>query len=125
LVSFKGEIGHTLGASGPAELALLLDALERGVVPPTKGFSRVDPELGLEPKGGDGRSVRRVLFTLAGFGCPVTSPALHRRRSSPPLSSRSRCVRSPVASGAAPERSRRSACSARSRAWKRQHVRPR
>lgn len=76
LVSFKGEIGHTLGASGPAELALLLDALARGVVPPTKGFSRPDPELGLEPKAGDGRSVRRVLFNLAGFGGHVTSLAL-------------------------------------------------
>ena len=76
LVSFKGEIGHTLGASGPAELALLLDALARGVVPPTKGFSRPDRELGLEPKGGDGRSVRLVLFNLAGFGGHVTSLAL-------------------------------------------------
>lgn len=79
LVSFKGEIGHTLGASGPAELALLLDAIARGVVPPTAGFSRADPELGLEPKGGDARSVRRVLFNLAGFGGHVTSLALERK----------------------------------------------
>lgn len=79
LVSFKGEIGHTLGASGPAELALLLDALARGVVPETKGFSRPDPELGLEPKGGDGRSVRRVLFNLAGFGGHFASLALERK----------------------------------------------
>jgi 3-oxoacyl-[acyl-carrier-protein] synthase-1 len=79
LVSFKGEIGHTLGASGPAELALLLDALARGAVPATVGFSRPDPELGLEPKAGDGRSVRRVLFNLAGFGGHVASLALERR----------------------------------------------
>lgn len=79
LVSFKGEIGHTLGASGPAELALLLDALARGVVPPTAGFSRPDPEIGFEPKAGDGRSVRRVLFNLAGFGGHVTSLALERK----------------------------------------------
>jgi len=78
LVSFKGEIGHTLGASGPAELALLLEALARGTVPPTTGFSRPDPELGLEPKAGDGRSVRRVLFNLAGFGGHVASLALAR-----------------------------------------------
>lgn len=76
LVSFKGAIGHTLGASGPAELALLLDALGRGEVPATVGFSRPDPELGLEPKSGDGRSVRRVLFNLAGFGGHVASLAL-------------------------------------------------
>jgi len=79
LVSFKGEIGHTLGASGPAELALLLDALARGVVPPTAGFSRPDPEIGFEPKAGDGRTVRRVLFNLAGFGGHVASLALERK----------------------------------------------
>ena len=78
LVSFKGEIGHTLGASGPAELALLHDALGRGVVPPTVGFRQPDPELGLEPRAGDGRSVRRVLFNLAGFGGHVASLALER-----------------------------------------------
>jgi 3-oxoacyl-[acyl-carrier-protein] synthase-1 len=79
LVSFKGEIGHTLGASGPAELALLLDALARGVVPSTAGFSRPDPEIGFEPKAGDGRAVRRVLFNLAGFGGHVASLALERK----------------------------------------------
>ena len=78
VVSFKGEIGHTLGASGPAELALLLDALAHGTVPPTQGFSRPDPELGLEPRAGDGRTVRRVLFNLAGFGGHVASLALER-----------------------------------------------
>ena len=78
MVSFKGAIGHTLGASGPAELALLLDALARGEVPPTAGFAQVDPELGLEPKGGDGSKVRRVLFNLAGFGGHVASLALAR-----------------------------------------------
>jgi 3-oxoacyl-[acyl-carrier-protein] synthase-1 len=78
LVSFKGAIGHTLGASGPAELALLLAALARGVVPPTQGFRQQDPELGFEPTGGDGRSVRRVLFNLAGFGGHVASLALER-----------------------------------------------
>jgi 3-oxoacyl-[acyl-carrier-protein] synthase-1 len=78
LVSFKGEIGHTLGASGPAELALLLDALAEGRVPATVGFEKVDPELGLEPRASDGSSVRRVLFNLAGFGGHVASLALAR-----------------------------------------------
>ena len=78
MVSFKGEIGHTLGASGPAELALLLDALARGEVPPTAGFEQPDPELGLAPRAGDGRAVRRVLFNLAGFGGHVASLALER-----------------------------------------------
>jgi len=78
LVSFKGAIGHTLGASGPAELALLLAALSRGRVPPTAGFRHADAELGLEPKAADGGPVRRVLFNLAGFGGHVASLALAR-----------------------------------------------
>lgn len=78
LVSFKGAIGHTMGASGPAELALLLAALSQGRVPPSAGFQRVDPEVGLEPRAADGSSVRRVLFNLAGFGGHVVSLALAR-----------------------------------------------
>ena len=78
LVSFKGAIGHTLGASGPAELALLLEALAQGRVPPTAGFSHPDPQLGFEPRGGDGSNVRRVLFNLAGFGGHVACLALTR-----------------------------------------------
>lgn len=78
LVSFKGAIGHTLGASGPAELALLLDALARGTVPPTAGFAQVDPELGLEPKAADATPIRRVLFNLSGFGGHVASLALEK-----------------------------------------------
>ena len=78
MVSLKGAIGHTLGASGPAELALLLDALARGSVPPTAGFARVDPELGLRPQAADATSIRRVLFNLAGFGGHVASLALEK-----------------------------------------------
>jgi 3-oxoacyl-[acyl-carrier-protein] synthase-1 len=78
MVSFKGAIGHTLGASGPAELTLLLDALGRGIVPPTAGFAQVDPALGLEPKAADATSIRRVLFNLSGFGGHVASLALEK-----------------------------------------------
>ena len=78
VVSLKGAIGHTLGASGPAELALLIDALARGQVPPTQGFAAPDPEIGFAPEGGDARDVRRVLFNLAGFGGSVASVALER-----------------------------------------------
>jgi 3-oxoacyl-[acyl-carrier-protein] synthase-1 len=52
-ISLKGELGHTLGASGPAELALLLERLAHG-------------------------GERRVLFNLAGFGGSVASMALER-----------------------------------------------
>jgi 3-oxoacyl-[acyl-carrier-protein] synthase-1 len=77
-VSLKSAIGHALGASGPAELALLLAALDRGRVPPTWGFAKPDAELGLAPSGGDAAEVRRVLFNLSGFGGNVCSMALHR-----------------------------------------------
>jgi 3-oxoacyl-[acyl-carrier-protein] synthase-1 len=77
-VSLKSAIGHTLGASGPAELALLLGALDRGRVPPTWGFAAPDAELGLTPSGGDAGAVRRVLFNLSGFGGNVCAMTLQR-----------------------------------------------
>ncbi len=77
-LSLKGAIGHTLGASGPAELALLLGALGRGRVPVTWGFATPDAELGLTPSGGDAKAVRRVLFNLSGFGGNVCAMALER-----------------------------------------------
>jgi 3-oxoacyl-[acyl-carrier-protein] synthase-1 len=77
-VSLKGALGHTLGASGPAELALLLASLSRGRVPATWGFAKPDDELGLEPSGGDAKGLRRVLFNLSGFGGSVMSLALER-----------------------------------------------
>jgi 3-oxoacyl-[acyl-carrier-protein] synthase-1 len=78
LASLKGAIGHTLGASGPAELALLLGALARGRVPPTWGYEVHDEEIGLAPSGGVAADVRRVLFNLAGFGGSVMTLALER-----------------------------------------------
>jgi len=79
-VSLKGALGHTLGASGPAELALLLASLARGRVPATWGFVTPDDELGLKPAGGDGKGVSRVLFNLSGFGGNVMSLALEKSR---------------------------------------------
>ncbi len=78
LASLKGALGHTLGASGPAELALLLGALARGRVPPTWGYEVHDEEVGLAPAGGAGGGVRRVLFNLSGFGGSVMTLALEK-----------------------------------------------
>lgn len=41
--SFKGHIGHTLGAAGALELMILLEMLERQEVIPTKNLENVDP----------------------------------------------------------------------------------
>ncbi len=78
LVSFKGALGHTLGASGPAELALLLECLAQGRVPATWGFENADAETGIAPSGGDAGDTRRVLFNLSGFGGNVMCLALER-----------------------------------------------
>jgi len=77
-LSLKGALGHTLGASGPAELALTLANLARGRVPATWGFATPDDELGLIPSGSDAKDVRRVLFNLSGFGGNVMSLALEK-----------------------------------------------
>jgi 3-oxoacyl-(acyl-carrier-protein) synthase len=55
----KGGTGHTLGAAGALEAVLSLAALRCGTVPASPGFSRVDPEIGLEPTQS---------------ACPVSSP---------------------------------------------------
>jgi 3-oxoacyl-[acyl-carrier-protein] synthase-1 len=74
LVSLKSFFGHTLGASGAAELSALVGCLARDIVPATVGFLEVDPAIGLAPTT-DAHSTRvqRVLFNLIGFGGSVVS----------------------------------------------------
>ncbi len=43
--SFKGLIGHTLGAAGAVEAVMCLDALEAGVLPGSAGLTAPDPAL--------------------------------------------------------------------------------
>ncbi|MGH7515778.1 MAG: beta-ketoacyl-[acyl-carrier-protein] synthase family protein [Gemmatimonadales bacterium] len=45
LTSLKPAIGHCLGASGAVEAVAAVLALEWGLIPPTIGTSRIDPEL--------------------------------------------------------------------------------
>ncbi len=45
----KGFTGHTLGAAGAIEAAFSLACMERGEIPPSKGFSEVDPGIGSSP----------------------------------------------------------------------------
>ena len=42
--SFKGYIGHTLGASGSLELIVAIDGMQKGVVYPTKNLEEVAPD---------------------------------------------------------------------------------
>ena len=47
--SSKGALGHTLSAAGGIEAAVTVLALCCGVLPPTAGFERPDPECPLDP----------------------------------------------------------------------------
>ncbi len=75
LVSLKATIGHTMGASGAAEIALLTACLENGAWP--VAADAVDPELGValavKPP-----AVRRLLATILGFGGSHAAVALER-----------------------------------------------
>jgi 3-oxoacyl-(acyl-carrier-protein) synthase len=64
----KGAIGHTLGAAGALEAALTVMALERGSLPPSYGFARPDPDLGLVPAPPGPVQGRAGLSTSLGFG---------------------------------------------------------
>ena len=68
-MSFKGEIGHTLAASGAIETAMVLDAMKKEVIPPSAGFTETDENIGVSPNTQiiDKRS-KFVLKTSFGFG---------------------------------------------------------
>ena len=69
LVSLKPYLGHTLGASGIAELSALVACLDTGFVPATPGFAEFDPEIGLSPTlATENRRIVRLLLNLIGFG---------------------------------------------------------
>ena len=66
LVSLKSAIGHTLGASGAAELALLVGCIEAGVWP-SAGYA-IDDELGLALSTQAPSGLRNILLNVVGFG---------------------------------------------------------
>jgi 3-oxoacyl-[acyl-carrier-protein] synthase-1 len=75
LVSLKATIGHTMGASGAAEIALLTACLEGGAWP--VAVNAVDPELGIGLAAAP-PPVRRLLATILGFGGSHAAVALER-----------------------------------------------
>ena len=66
LVSLKSAIGHTLGASGAAELALLVACIESGVWP-SAGYA-LDDELGIALSTQAPAGLRHILLNVVGFG---------------------------------------------------------
>lgn len=81
LLSLKPALGHTLGASGIAELAALLACLDTDRLPATAGFARVDPEIALSPMvERSTEHIERALLNLIGFGGGLASLIVERRR---------------------------------------------
>jgi 3-oxoacyl-[acyl-carrier-protein] synthase I len=76
LVTLKAEIGHTMGASGAAEIALLTACLERGAWPTYP--DAVDNTLGVNFIAHAPDAVRRVMATTLGFGGSHATVVLER-----------------------------------------------
>jgi 3-oxoacyl-(acyl-carrier-protein) synthase len=76
--SLKPYIGHLLGASASAELAVCLASLLGGFVPPTLGLEEPDPECALNfvPQSGCAMFPRRIVKTCLGFGGHVATMAI-------------------------------------------------
>lgn len=66
LVSLKSVLGHTLGAAGAAELALLAGCVEAGAWPST-GYA-LDEALGIALADSAPHRLRHILLNLVGFG---------------------------------------------------------
>jgi 3-oxoacyl-[acyl-carrier-protein] synthase II len=66
----KGQLGHTLGASGAVEAAMTVLALQQGIVPPTIGLSTPAEDTQLNHVIGGYRKLdcRRALSSSFGFG---------------------------------------------------------
>jgi len=65
----KATIGHTLGAAGALETALVVDAIVRGVIPATAGEGELDPEVNASPRTHNEKAtIGAVLKLSAAFG---------------------------------------------------------
>jgi 3-oxoacyl-[acyl-carrier-protein] synthase II len=78
--SIKPYIGHLLGASSAAELALALACLHDNYIPATPGLEQPDPDIPLHyvPTGGVNKRVNRFIKLSLGFGGHIGVLALER-----------------------------------------------
>jgi 3-oxoacyl-[acyl-carrier-protein] synthase II len=77
--SVKGQLGHTLGASGAIEAIIAALAISRGKVPATIGLEEVDPECRLRHvRSAEEANVEVALSSSFGFGGMDTVLALTR-----------------------------------------------
>jgi 3-oxoacyl-[acyl-carrier-protein] synthase I len=66
LITLKPQIGHTLGASGAAEIALLLSMLEQGQWPPCQHARDAELKVSLAPQ--PPQRMTKLLACILGFG---------------------------------------------------------
>ena len=68
--STKSMHGHAMGASGAIELVATVEALRRGVLPPTANYAKPDPECNLDyvPNQAREQKVRTALSNSFAFG---------------------------------------------------------
>ncbi|MCL6733674.1 beta-ketoacyl-[acyl-carrier-protein] synthase family protein [Streptomyces neyagawaensis] len=78
--STKGTTGHLLQAAGVVEFVITMLAVMDGVLPPTAGFTRPDPECDLDyvPNSPRPADLRRALTINAAFGGANTALVLER-----------------------------------------------
>ncbi len=76
LVSLKAAIGHTMGASGAAEVNLLTACVEHGAWPNIS--TECDPSLGVSLAKQPPHDVRRMMATILGFGGSHATVVLER-----------------------------------------------
>lgn len=80
LISFKPSFGHTLGASGIAELATLIACLDGEKIPATPGFAQTDPEIGLQLTVDRSNAyIERAMLNLVGFGGGLATMIIERQ----------------------------------------------
>ncbi len=88
LLSLKPALGHTLGASGIAELATLLACLEADQIPATAGYGEADPKIeSIFPVdrasqevslGCNNCHIKRAMLNLIGFGGGLAGMIIER-----------------------------------------------
>jgi len=81
ITALKSYLGHTVGACGAVELAVLLAALQHGFIPATPGFENMDPQLGICPTS-DHQPIdtANVLLNFFGFGGNCTCLLIGNKR---------------------------------------------
>ena len=77
--ALKSHLGHTLAASGPLALAVVLEAMHRQQIPGTRNLVREDPEVDLDanPSGPRADTLRVAMVNATGWAHNATLAICH------------------------------------------------